>query len=148
MSDKQFSSTLDEFEPLFFSSSQDHGDNDIFSSSSLDDVEESEVFSSFSTSCEQQETGKDPATVERVRQEIVYEDIARIYDSLSLDEKKKRPKKKHHTLRNIFIILLCLAVLGAGVWVYCNYSATVIDIFYTVRDYILSLVASIKERIQ
>ena len=93
MSDKQFSSTLDEFEPLFFSSSQDHGDNDIFSSSSLDDVENNEVFSSFSTSCEQQETEKDTVTVERVRQEIVYEDIARIYDSLSLDEKKKHTKK-------------------------------------------------------
>ena len=153
MSDNHFNSALDEFDNLFAPPAQSDESNDIFSSSSFE-VEDNQIFSSFAPGKQNESVDapvsyEDVPTVNRVRQEIYYDDINKIYESISEeDTKKKRKKKKHHTLRNFFIILLCLAILGAGVWVYRNHSATVIDLFYTVKDYVLILIAKIKELIQ
>lgn len=148
MSDNHFNRTLNEFDNLFVPLNQSHESNDIYSSSSFD-VDNNQVFSSF-VSEKHHVSYEDIPTVNRVREEICYDDISKIYESISKDENKKvrKKKKKHHTFRNLFIIILCLAILGAGVWVYQNYSATVIDIFYTVRDYVIILIAIIKDKIQ
>ncbi len=148
MSDNHFSRTLNEFDNLFVPLNQSDESNDIYSSSSFE-VDKNQVFSSF-ISEKHNDSYEDVPTVNRVREEICYDDISKIYESISEDENKKirKKKKKHHTFRNIFIIILCLAFLGVGVWVYQNYSATVMDIFYTVRDYVIILIAVIKDKIQ
>lgn len=154
LSDNHFNSTLDEFDTLFARPAQKDEPRDIFSSSSEFELEDNQIFSSFATGKHnhiQHESVvvEEVPAINRVRQEFLYEDINQIYDAMVVkNEKSNRPKKKHHTFRNLLIIIICLTILGAGAWAYYNYSATIIDLFYTVKDYVLSLVVKIKELLQ
>ena len=149
LADNHFNSTLDEFDSTFFEPGQSDDFNDIFSSSPISDFDDNQILSSFTNDKPDTVPVEDIPMVERQRQEIYYDDITKIYESISeTDTKKERKKKKHHTLRNLIIIVLCLGILGAGVWVYRNHTETVIDLFYTVKDYVMTFIASLKDKTQ
>ena len=146
MSDNHFNSTLNEFDNLFVPLEQSAESNDIYSSSSFE-IENNQVFSSFIS--EKQNVQYDVPTVNRVREEICYDDINQIYESISeYDKKKVHKKKKRHTFRNLFIIILLLGILGGGVWAYRNHYDTVINLFYLVKEYVLYFISVIKDKIQ
>ena len=148
MSDNHFNSTLNEFDNLFVPLEQSaESSNDIYSSSAFD-VENNQIFSSFIS--EKQNIQNDAPTVNRVREEICYNDINQIYESISeIDNKKvRKPKKKRHTIRNLFIIILLAGLIGGGVWVYRNHYDTVINLFYLVKEYVLYFISFVKDKIQ
>lgn len=133
LADNRFSGK-DDFEDIFSNSSQNDKYEDIYSNSSDGDFED---FSSFSGSRNSESRQKSSYTDEddsfivkynsavqnRRRQQIEFEDVSEVYGDIVPDKKKKAPKrKKRHPIRNTFIVLLCLILVGASCVGFYGYS--------------------------
>ena len=126
MADNRFKNLNDDFEDIFSNSSQDDQYEDIYSNSA--DQYKYEDISSFSDSTEKKPSPKayedyfnDDFTVKynsavqnRRRQEISYDDVSEVYENISSENEPKKKKKKRHPVRNTFIILLCLVLVGVS----------------------------------
>ncbi len=126
MADNRFKNLNDDFEDIFSNSSQDNQYEDIYSNSA--DQYKYEDISSFSDSTEKKTSPKayedyfnDDFTVKynsavqnRRRQEISYDDVSEVYENISSENEPKKKKKKRHPVRNTFIILLCLVLVGVS----------------------------------
>lgn len=126
MADNRFKNLNDDFEDIFSNSSQDDQYEDIYSNSA--DQYKYEDISSFSDSTEKKTSPKayedyfnDDFTVKynsavqnRRRQEISYDDVSEVYENISSENEPKKKKKKRHPVRNTFIILLCLVLVGVS----------------------------------
>lgn len=126
MADNRFRNTNDEFEDIFSNSSKNDKFEDVFSNSA--DADTYEDISSFSGNAKENSPKnyddyfEDDFTVKynsavqnRRRQEIQYDDISDVYGDISSDsEKQKKKKKKRHPIRNTFIVLLCLIIVGVS----------------------------------
>lgn len=126
MADNRFKNLNDDFEDIFSNSSQDDQYEDIYSNSA--DQYKYEDISSFSNSTEKKPSPKayedyfnDDFTVKynsavqnRRRQEISYDDVSEVYENISSENEPKKKKKKRHPVRNTFIILLCLVLVGVS----------------------------------
>lgn len=127
MADNRFRPSNDDFEDIFSNSSSGDQYEDIYSNSA--DQYKYEDISSFSDSVEKKPSPKayedyfnedftvkyNSAVQNRRRQEISYDDVSEVYENISSEnEPKKKKKKKHHPIRNTFIILLCLVLVGVS----------------------------------
>lgn len=127
MADNRFRSSNDDFEDIFSNSSKQDEFEDIYSNSA--DQYKYEDISSFSNNEEKKASPKsyddyftDDFTVKynsavqnRRRQEIQYGDVSEVYENISSDEPEhKKKKKKRHPIRNTFIILLCIVLVGVS----------------------------------
>ena len=123
MADNRFGKSNDEFEDIFSNSSKNDEFEDIYSNTA--DQKEFEDISSFSGDDEKEpvdEYYNDDFTVKynsavnnRRRQEIRYDDVNDVYGDISSDSDKKEKKaKKKHPIRNTFIVLLCLIIVGVS----------------------------------
>lgn len=124
MADNRFRQSNNEFEDIFSNSSSGDQYEDIYSNSA--DQYEYEDISSFSDNEEKKSSPKayedyfnDDFTVKynsavqnRRRQEISYDDVSEVYENISSENEPKKKKKKKHPVRNTFIILLCLIIVG------------------------------------
>lgn len=113
MSRNRFDNSNDDFEDIYSNSSADEYE-DFFSNSDVED--EYEDFSSFSDNKDHSET----PPVRRVRQQIEYSDINRVYENVTPEPEKK--KKKKHYFRNFFIFFLVLVLALTGTAGYFAYS--------------------------
>lgn len=126
MADNRFKNLNDDFEDIFSNSSQNDQYEDIYSNSA--DQYKYEDISSFSDGTEKKPSPKsyedyfnDDFTVKynsavqnRRRQEISYDDVSEVYENISSENEPKKKKKKRHPVRNTFIILLCLILVGVS----------------------------------
>ncbi len=126
MADNRFENLYDDFEDIFSNSSSGDQYEDIYSNSA--DQYKYEDISSFSDSTEKKPSPKayedyfnDDFTVKynsavqnRRRQEISYDDVSEVYENISSENEPKKKKKKRHPVRNTFIILLCLVLVGVS----------------------------------
>ena len=126
MADNRFKNLNDDFEDIFSNSSQDDQYEDIYSNSA--DKYKYEDISSFSDSAEKKPSPKayedyfnddftvkyNSAVQDRRRQEISYDDVSEVYENISSENEPKKKKKKRHPVRNTFIILLCLVLVGVS----------------------------------
>lgn len=127
MADNRFRNTNDEFEDVFSNSSKNDEFEDIFSNSA--DADTYEDVSSFSGNPKSNAPKEyddyfegdfsvkyNSAVQNRRRQEIQYDDVSEVYGDISSDSDKKRKekKKKRHPIRNTFIVLLCLIIVGVS----------------------------------
>lgn len=126
MADNRFRSSNDDFEDIFSNSSQNDQYEDIYSNSA--DQYKYEDISSFSDNTEKKASPKayedyfnDDFTVKynsavqnRRRQEISYDDVSEVYENISSENEPKNKKKKKHPIRNSFIVLLCLVLVGVS----------------------------------
>lgn len=126
MADNRFKNLNDDFEDIFSNSSSNDQYEDIYSNSA--DQYKYEDISSFSDSTEKKPSPKsyedyfnDDFTVKynsavqnRRRQEISYDDVSEVYENISSENEPKKKKKKRHPVRNTFIILLCLILVGVS----------------------------------
>lgn len=104
-----------DFEDIYSNSSKNDSYEDIYSSSAEKDTYED--VSSYSGNTQEDFTVKYNSAVQnRRRQEIQYNDIEEVYSDISSDDskKKKKKKKKHHPIRNTFIVLLCIIIVGVS----------------------------------
>lgn len=125
MADNRFNNTNNEFEDIFSNSSKNNDFEDIYSNSA--DVDTYEDISSFSGN----QKGNAPkeydeyfdgdftvkynsAVQNRRRQEIQYDDVSEVYGDISSGNEKKHKEKKKHPIRNTFIVLLCLIIVGVS----------------------------------
>lgn len=126
MADNRFNNTNDEFEDIFSNSSKNDDFEDIYSNSV--DADRYEDISSFSGN-PQKNTPKDyddyfngdftvkynSAVQNRRRQEIQYDDVSEVYGDIASDSDRRRKdkkKKKKHPIRNAFIVVLCIIIVG------------------------------------
>lgn len=126
MADNRFRSSDNDFEDIFSNSSKDDQYEDIYSNSA--DEYKYEDISSFSNDNEKKASPKsyedyfnDDFTVKynsavqnRRRQEISYDDVSEVYENISSENEPKKKKKKRHPIRNTFIVLLCLIIVGVS----------------------------------
>ena len=126
MADNRFRNSNDDFDDIFSNSSSENQYEDIYSNSA--DQYKYEDISSFSDNAEKKASPKsyedyfnDDFTVKynsavqnRRRQEISYEDVSAVYENISSENEPKKKKKKKHPIRNTFIILLCLVLVGTS----------------------------------
>lgn len=128
MADNRFRQSNDDFEDFFSNSSSGDQYEDIYSNSA--DQYKYEDISSFSDDTEEKSSPKayedyfnDDFTVKynsavqnRRRQEFSYDDVSEVYENISSENepKKEKKKKKRHPIRNTFIILLCLVLVGVS----------------------------------
>ena len=104
-----------DFEDVYSNSSKNDSYEDIYSSSAEKDTYED--VSSYSGNTQEDFTVKYNSAVQnRRRQEIQYNDIEEVYSDIASDDskKKKKKKKKHHPIRNTFIVLLCIIIVGVS----------------------------------
>ncbi len=138
----------DEFEDIFSNSKKDDHFEDIYSSSN-DENGEYEDFSSYSQNGVQNQYNNynynrnvsnndfnvryNSAVQNRRRQEIQYGDINDVYANMAPEPKKERKRKKHHPIRNTFLVLLCLLVIGISCVGFYGYNTVkgIIDSFDT-----------------
>lgn len=126
MADNRFTNSDRDFEDIFSNSSSDNQFEDIYSNSA--DQHKYEDISSFSDNNDVKSSHKsyedyfnDDFTVKynsavqnRRRQEISYEDVSQVFESISSENEPRKRKKKRHPVRNTFIILLCLVIAGVS----------------------------------
>lgn len=126
MADNRFRSSNDDFEDIFSNSSSSDQYEDIYSNSA--DQYKYEDISSFSDGAEKNSSPKayedyfnedftvkyNSAVQNRRRQEISYDDVSEVYENISSENEPKKKKKKRHPIRNTFIILLCLVLVGVS----------------------------------
>lgn len=126
MADNRFKNSSDDFEDIFSNSSSSDQYEDIYSNSA--DQYKYEDISSFSDNAEKSSSPKayedyfnedftvkyNSAVQNRRRQEISYDDVSEVYENISSENEPKRKKKKRHPIRNTFIILLCLVLVGVS----------------------------------
>lgn len=125
MPDNRFAKSDRDFEDIFSNSSSEPQFEDIYSNSA--DQNKYEDISSFSDNNDTKSSPKsyddyfaedftvkyNSAVQNRRRQEISYEDVSEVFESIS-SENEPRKKKKKHPIRNTFIILLCLIIAGVS----------------------------------
>ena len=119
MADNRFKN--EEFEDFFSNSRSADEYEDVYSSSDAEN--EYEDISSFSL--EQDETYEEDyvsdnftvkynsAVQNRRRQEIQYEDISDVYSRMAPESRReqKRKNKKNHSVRNAFLVFLCIVIV-------------------------------------
>ena len=125
MSDNRFAKSDRDFEDIFSNSSSEPQFEDIYSNSA--DQNKYEDISSFSDNNDVKSSPKsyddyfaedftvkyNSAVQNRRRQEISYDDVSQVFESIS-SENEPRKKKKKHPIRNTFIVLLCLIIAGVS----------------------------------
>ena len=110
MADNLFNSSNDEFEDIYSNSSREDEFEDIYSNSNDDPNCENDTEQPFS---ENFSVKYNSAIQNRRRQEIEYGDINDVYGDIASQNEKPKKKKKH-PIRNTFIVLLCLTLIGVS----------------------------------
>ena len=118
----------DEFEDIFSNPTQRDEFEDIYSSSqngyediSSDAEDDDSIYFPENTYIAQKKTEEkpeytvnyNPSLENRKRQEINYDDVNDIYSD-TVDDKKSKPKKKRHPVRNALIVILCLVLVSGA----------------------------------
>ncbi len=110
MADNLFNSSNDDFEDIYSNSSKEDEFEDIYSNSNEYPNYESQTEQPFS---EDFSVKYNSAIQNRRRQEIEYGDINDVYGDIA-SENEKPKKKKKHPIRNTFIVLFCLILIGVS----------------------------------
>lgn len=111
MADNLFNSSNDDFEDIYSNSSKEDEFEDIYSNSNEDPDCKNYTEQPFS---EDFSVKYNSAVQNRRRQEIEYGDINDVYGDIASDNEKPKKNKKKHPIRNTFIVLLCLILIGVS----------------------------------
>jgi len=111
LADNLFNSSNDDFEDIYSNSSKEDEFEDIYSNSNEDPDCKNYTEQPFS---EDFSVKYNSAVQNRRRQEIEYGDINDVYGDIASDNEKPKKNKKKHPIRNTFIVLLCLILIGVS----------------------------------